>query len=58
VNSPSAVQRDAKLFFEANREFDRIQRVEAEAAADQRLVVGNLFRLAQVGPEEVGHELL
>ncbi len=41
----SAANRNAKLFFDADGEFERVKGVEAEAAAHERLVVGNSVRV-------------
>ena len=52
------VKRDAKYFFDAKGEFEHVERVEAEAATDERRMVGNFIWLKQVHPKQIGDELL
>ena len=54
----SSTNRNAELLFEADGEFEHIQGIETEAAANERLVVGNLIRIEKVEPEHLGDEML
>jgi hypothetical protein len=53
-----AANRDAKLFFDANGEFDSVKGVEAQVAADERLVIGDPVRLQHVKPDYSGDKVL
>jgi hypothetical protein len=53
-----AADPDAKPFFDAEGEFECVEAIQAEAAANERLVIGNFIRLDYVDPEQVGDEML
>ena len=57
-SSVQVIERDAELFFDAEGEFEHVERVEAEAAAYERLTVGDFIRLQNVHSEQIRDEML
>jgi hypothetical protein len=53
-----AIERDAKLFFDEEGEFEHIERVEAETAPHERLTFGDFIRLEDVHSEQISDEML
>ncbi len=52
-----AINAESKFFLETNGEFECVQRIEPEAAADKWGVVGDLVRFGDIEPELIGDKM-